>query len=106
MLYVAKCYWPGVNETEFEAIAARATENSSRHAPRGAKYLGSLLFRDDELVLCIFQAPSPSAVKRASERAGIPCERVMDTIWLGPRGTTAVGEPPKPDLNERIRGER
>jgi hypothetical protein len=42
------------------------------------------LFRDDELVLCMFEAPSPSAVKRASDRAGIPCERVMDSVWLEP----------------------
>jgi hypothetical protein len=44
MFYAAKCFRPGVNETEFEAIAARATENSSRDARHGAKYLGSLLF--------------------------------------------------------------
>jgi hypothetical protein len=68
--------------------ARRATENSSRDARHGAKYLGSLLFRDNELVLCMFQPPSPSAVKHASERAGIPCERVMDSIWLGPRPDT------------------
>jgi hypothetical protein len=88
MFYAAKCYWPGVNETEFAAIAARATANSSRDARHGAKYLGSLLFRDDDLVLCMFEAPSPSAVKRASDRAGIPCERVMDSIWLGDAPTT------------------
>jgi hypothetical protein len=85
MFYAAKCYWPGINETQFEAIAARATDNSSRDTRHGTKYLGSLLFRDDELVLCMFEAPSPLAVKRASERAGIPCERVMDSIWLKPR---------------------
>ena len=82
MFYAAKCFWPGVNETEFEAVAARATEDSSRDARDGAKYLGSLLFRDDELVLCMFEAPSPSAVKRASGRAGIPYERVMNSVWL------------------------
>jgi hypothetical protein len=85
MFYAAKCYWPGVSETEFEATAARATANSSRDGRHGATYLGSLLFRDDELVLCMFEAPSPSAVKRASDRAGIPCERVMDSVWLEPR---------------------
>ena len=84
MFYAAKCYWPGINETEFEAIATRATENSSRDPRHGARYLGSLLFQDDELVLCMFEAPSPLAVKRASELAGIPYERVMDSIWLKP----------------------
>jgi hypothetical protein len=88
MFYAAKCYWPGVEETEFDAIAARATENGSRDARHGAAYLGSLLFPDDELVLCRFKASSRLAVKRASERAGIPCERVMDSVWLGPRPDT------------------
>jgi len=93
MFYAAKCYWPGVNETEVKAIAARATADSSRDARYGAKYLGSLVFQRDELVLCLFEAPSPSAVKRASERAGIPCERVMGTIWLGPRPDAENAQP-------------
>lgn len=29
-------------------------------------------------------APSPAAVRETSERAGIPCERVMHSIWLEP----------------------
>jgi hypothetical protein len=104
MFYAAKCYWPGINQTEVNAIAARATAHSSRDARHGAKYLGSLLFRDDELVLCMFEAPTPSAVKRASERAGIPCERVMHSIWLGPppdeeKAQPPSSSPPKPDLN-------
>jgi Protein of unknown function (DUF4242) len=94
VFYAAKCYWPGVTETEFEPIAARATENSSRDARHGVTYLGSLLFRDDELVLCMFEAPSPLAVKRASERAGIPCERVMDSVWLEPHAHTQKASTP------------
>ena len=112
MFYAAKCYWPGINETEFEPIAARATQNSSHDARHGARYLGSLMFTDDELVLCMFEAPSPSAVKRASERAGIPCERVMNSIWLGAtvrrlrpsvRGGAAESRPEQPNA---FRGER
>ncbi|MGN6167134.1 MAG: hypothetical protein ACTHQQ_03060 [Solirubrobacteraceae bacterium] len=34
-------------------------------------------------MLCLFEGPSRAAVKRASDRAGIPCERVMDSAWLG-----------------------
>lgn len=61
-------------------------------ARRGrTRYLGSILFPKDELVLCLFDAPSPVAVKRASEQAGIPCERVMPTIWLAPpQGATVL----------------
>jgi hypothetical protein len=75
MLFTAKCYWPGVDEAELKRAAARAERADSG-------YLGALLFPEDDLVLCLFQARSSSAVKRASERAGFPCERVMQTVWL------------------------
>jgi hypothetical protein len=75
VLYAAKCFWPDVTEAELARAAARATAED-------AGYLGSMLFPSDELVLCLFDAPSRVAVKRASEKAGIPCERVMELAWL------------------------
>jgi hypothetical protein len=84
MLYAAKCYWPRGTKTELEPVAARAAQGSSRSARHGVAYLGSLLFSGDDLVLCLFEGPSRAAVKHASERAGIPCERLMDSNWLAP----------------------
>jgi hypothetical protein len=84
MLYAAKCYWPGVSETELDGLAARAREAGTRSSRAGVAYLGSLLFSDDELVLCMFEGPSKGAVKDVSERAGIPCERLMNSIWVQP----------------------
>jgi Protein of unknown function (DUF4242) len=83
MLYAAKCYWPGITRTELERVAARAAGGLRKPGVRDVTYRGSLLFADDDLVLCLFEGPSPAAVKRASDRAGIPCERVMDSVWLG-----------------------
>jgi Nickel responsive protein SCO4226-like len=82
MLYAAKCYWPGVTRTELEQVTARVAKALREPGARGVTYRGSLLFSADDLVLCLFEGPSPFAVKRASERAGIPCERVMDSVWL------------------------
>ncbi len=85
MVYAAKCFWPEVEETELQRVAERA------HADVGSdrvSYLGSICFPSDDLVLCLFDAPSPVAVKRASERLRIPCERVMPALWipqLGPQ---------------------
>ena len=51
MLYAAKCYWPGVTERELDRL-------SDRVSSRGAiVFVGSLLFPQDELVLCLFEAP-------------------------------------------------
>jgi hypothetical protein len=99
MLYAAKCYWPGVAETDLEQVAERAGRAGPASGSNTVTYLGSLLFADDDLVLCLFQGPSRAAVIQASDRLGIPCERLMDSAWLGPRPFhpargTARGLPP------------
>ena len=83
MLYTAKCFWPGVTEDELRLAAASAgSETRERTAFRGALYLPR-----DELVLCLFESASRGSVKKASEQAGMPCERVIETVWIGPKGT-------------------
>jgi len=88
MLYAAKCYWPGITRTELEQVTARTSGARSNALASEVNYLGALLFSNDDLVLCLFDAPSRTAVKLASEQAGIPCERVMDSVWLDPGRST------------------
>jgi hypothetical protein len=80
MLYAAKCYWPGVTQTDLQQVADRAAQ-AGLSRDRVA-YLGALLFAADDLVLCLFQGPSRAAVIQASDRLGIPSERLMEPIWL------------------------
>jgi hypothetical protein len=85
MLYTVKCFWPGVTEDELRLAAARArseTDHRLQTVFRGALYLPG-----HELVLCLFESSSPISVKRASEDAGMPCERVMETLWVDPDAT-------------------
>ena len=82
MIYAAKCYWPGVTEQELRRAVARAVAETTASRADVAVYLGSILFQHDELVLCLFDAASRAVVRRTAERAGIPCERVMDSRWL------------------------
>jgi hypothetical protein len=82
VLYTAKCFWPGVTEDELRLAAARAggeTGERPQTAFRGALYLPG-----DELVLGLFDSSSPASVKRASDWAGMPCERVIETVWVAP----------------------
>jgi hypothetical protein len=86
MMYAAKCYWPAVTEQELERAAARAASEAAiaSHADTAIAYLGSIVFEADELVLCFFDSSSRAAVRTTALRAGIPCERVMDSRWLPP----------------------
>jgi hypothetical protein len=84
MLYAAKCYWPGVTEMDLEQVVERAGRAGIASHSDPVTYLGSLLFADDDLVLCLFQGSSRAAVIQASDRLGIPRERIMDSLWLGP----------------------
>jgi hypothetical protein len=85
MLYAAKCYWPGVTESELQHAAAAAGHEAAGFCGKGRpiRYLGSLLFPADDLVLCIFETPERDLVSDTAARAGIPCERLMVAVWLG-----------------------
>ena len=82
MLYTAKCFWPGVTEDELRLAAARAGSETGERPP--AVFRGALYLPGDELVLCLFDSASRASVKRASEHAGLPCERVIETVWVAP----------------------
>lgn len=81
MLYTAKCFWPGVTEEDLRRAATRA---GSETGERLTAFRGALYLPGDELVLCLFESSSRAGVKRASERAGMPCERVIETVWVEP----------------------
>jgi hypothetical protein len=77
--FVAECLWPDVHEGDLRALDARAGEESARLAAHGApvRYLGSLLMREDEVVLCLFHGPEDD-VRRVVEAARIPCDRLLE----------------------------
>jgi hypothetical protein len=81
-VYASKCYWPGVSEAEVANATRRAVIDDRSARARNAECLGAIFFPLDDLVLCVFRAASAGDVRRASERAGMPCERVMQAVWL------------------------
>lgn len=81
VLYTAKCFWPGATEGKLRHAAALAGSDTGE---RQTSFRGAFYLPGDELALCLFESSSPAGVKRASERAGMPCERVIETVWIGP----------------------
>jgi hypothetical protein len=83
-MYTAECYWPGVTETKLREAGARAAQAAEAVSRTGAlvRYLGSVLFPDDEVVLFEFDGPSAEAVQQASERAELTVERIVESVRI------------------------
>ena len=77
--YVAECFWPGVDADAVRRLDARAAMTADELTRGGTpvRYLGSLLMREDEVVLCLYEGAEP-AVREAAERAEVPFERILE----------------------------
>lgn len=77
--YLAECFWPGVRESDLHELDQRAMTIAAELSVGGdaVRYLGSLLMREDEVVLCRFEG-SMEMVRRVVERAAIPFERIVE----------------------------
>jgi hypothetical protein len=85
MSFVAECFWTGVSGDDLPALDERVRKSVASLAREGeqVRYMGSLLLREDEVVLCFFEG-SAAGVRRAAEQAEIPFERILETT--GSRG--------------------
>ena len=70
--FVAECYWPDVREEEVRALDQRISASLTDDV----RYLGSVLIREDEVVLCHFEGPA-EAIRRVAEQAHVPYERLL-----------------------------
>ncbi len=77
--FLVECFWPGVRDSDLHDLDQRATAIAADLSVDGdaVRYLGSLLMRQDEVVLCRFEG-SMEAVRRVVERAAIPFERIVE----------------------------
>ena len=70
--FVAECYWPDVREEEVSELDQRIASSLTEDV----RYLGSVLIREDEVVLCHFEGTA-DAVRRVATRARVPYERLL-----------------------------
>ena len=77
--YVAECFWPDVAESDLAALDTRVRDvTAGLRDDEKVRYLGALLLREDEVVLCQFEGEA-DAVRSVAERAQIPFERILET---------------------------
>jgi Protein of unknown function (DUF4242) len=84
MVFIAECFWTGVSGDDLSALDERAQRSAAgltREVDQ-VRYLGSLLMREDEVVLCLFEG-SAASVRKAAEQAAIPFDRILETTGSG-----------------------
>jgi hypothetical protein len=64
--------------------AARCREVVAHNAELGVTWGQSYVTIDGALSYCIYEAPSPEAVRRAAQRSGLPVDRVTEVRVLDP----------------------
>jgi Protein of unknown function (DUF4242) len=82
--YLVECYWPGVSEEKLAAAAGRIQRAADDLRDRGheLQFIGSILVPADETVFCLFDGPEAS-VRNVSKKAGVPFERILETLRIG-----------------------
>jgi hypothetical protein len=81
--FVVESYLATQDRFALETLVRRA---HATEKARVIRYLGSFVILEDEVCFHVFEAPSAAALLTASEKAGLPCERVTETIWRPGRG--------------------
>jgi len=75
--HVVECFWPDVDDADLTALDERIDRAiDDLAAGRAVRYLGSILLREDEVVLCRFEGGA-GHVRDVAERASIPFARIL-----------------------------
>jgi hypothetical protein len=84
--YMVERHLPGFKAEQLPSAAALAKRVTGEMAKEGTpiRYLGSTFVPDEERCMCLFEAPSPAAVREANTRAGLPLDRIIEATSISP----------------------
>ena len=84
--YLVECYWPGVTKEKLADVVTRADAAAGqlRRAGHDVDFQGSILVPADETVFCLFDGDEED-IRAVSERAGVPFERVVESMRVDAR---------------------
>jgi Protein of unknown function (DUF4242) len=83
--YVVERTFPeglGIAPSPEGAAACRAVVE--RNLDGGVTWLCSYVSVDDGATFCVYEAPSPEAIRRAAQRNGLPVDRIIQVRVLDP----------------------
>jgi hypothetical protein len=84
MVYVVERYLPGLVQGELlRSLEQLRAANEGREGVR-VRYLGSTIVPGDEACFCEFDGPSAASVAEVNRRAGLPFDRIVPAVLVGP----------------------
>jgi hypothetical protein len=85
--FLVECYWPGVSEEGLVTAAQRVRRAAAELRRRGGDvdFVSSILVPADETVFCLFSG-CEADVRAASEQAGVPFERILESLHVDGAG--------------------
>jgi len=80
--YLAECFWPDVHADEVEQGAERIRRSAAEltRAGSGVALAGTILVPGDDVVFYLFDGDSADVVREVCTRAGVPFERVVESV--------------------------
>jgi hypothetical protein len=64
--------------------AAICQQVVARNAGLGVSWVHSYVSQDTQTTFCVYDGPSPEAIRSAAERNGLPVDRIMQVTVLDP----------------------
>jgi Protein of unknown function (DUF4242) len=86
--YLVEVYVPRSGAANVRETAARARATAEQLSAEGTavRYVRAMFVPEDETCFHVFKAVSHEAVKAATERAGFPAQRIVETAGTPPDG--------------------
>ena len=79
--YLVERTFPGSPELAVEAVVERNVDD-------GVTWMHSYVNEDTGTMLCLYEAPSPEAIRRAARRSDLPVDRITQVRVLDPYSYT------------------
>jgi hypothetical protein len=79
--YLVERTFPGSPELAVDAVVERNVDD-------GVTWMHSYVNEDTGTMLCLYEAPSPEAIRRAARRSDLPVDRITQVRVLDPYSYT------------------
>jgi len=82
--FVVECYWPGITEEQVRhALARLGRVGVGAATDESAGRLGCILVPADGMAIFLFRAPSALRLAETAQQAGLPFDRIVESIHVG-----------------------